>query len=69
MFWVANFRKKEKHYFFLSPLRVIGMLLGPGNLFSKDVQVTSSNREALLVTLKGPPPWMIPCGGWGGQVG
>ena len=36
--------KKAETFFFLSPRRGMGMLLGPGSLFSKDVQVTSSER-------------------------
>lgn len=45
------------------------MLLGPspGSFPSKDLQGNSSDRKALLVTLKGPLPWVMLCGGWGGQ--
>ena len=68
---VANFREGAETFFFLSPVRGMGMLLGssPGSFPRKDLQVTSSDREALLVTLKRPLPRMMLCGGWGGQEG
>lgn len=66
---VANFREGAEPFFFLSPVKWMGMLLGPspGSFPSKDLQGTSSDREALLVTLKGPLPWVMLCGGRGGQ--
>lgn len=65
----SKFQRRSRNILFSFTSQRHGRVPSPGSFPSKDLQVTSSDRDALLVPLKGPLPWMMLCGGWGGQVG